>query len=297
VSCRLLRPPRRETLRLRGLDIAVTRWGPEPGPGEAPIVLLHGFMDSGATFQFMIDALPQDWSLLAIDWRGFGGSQWPNEGYWFPDYLADLDALLTRLTPASPARVIGHSMGGNVAMLYAGVRPERVRCLLNLEGFGLPRTQPQQAPQRLDRWLRQVAQSVETKRYDSLAQLASAIAKRYPTLSLDRVDFLAQAWSRPNSQGGIELAADPRHRWVNPVLYRREEAEACWRQIRAAVLLLLGENSEIRAARTDDQLDAAYRSSIPQLEIGEIKNAGHMMHIEQPQQVAEFAQQFFSRFG
>ena len=118
--------------------------------------LLHGWQDTGDTFQFMVDAFEQDWPLAALDWRGFGRSEWPQDGYWFPDYLADLDALLDQLSPAAPACLVGHSMGGNIAALYAGMRPERVRCVVNLEGFGLPRTSPEQAPARLRKWLDQV---------------------------------------------------------------------------------------------------------------------------------------------
>ena len=146
---RVLREPRHETLRVRGLDMHLTRWGPEPSGSVPPVFLLHGWLDCGETFQFMVDALRRDWPLVALDWRGFGRSEWPQQGYWFPDYLGDLDAVLDQLSPAAPARLVGHSMGGNIACSYAGVRPERVRCVVNLEGFGLARTSPAQAPARM----------------------------------------------------------------------------------------------------------------------------------------------------
>ena len=133
---RVLRPPRHEIRRIRGLDLKIARWGPE---SASPVVLLHGWQDTSATFQFVIDAFERDWPLAALDWRGFGGSEWPRDGYWFPDYFADLDALLECLSPDLPARLVGHSMGGNIACQYAGVRPERVRCLVSLEGFGMER--------------------------------------------------------------------------------------------------------------------------------------------------------------
>ncbi|MCB1626025.1 MAG: alpha/beta fold hydrolase, partial [Pseudomonadales bacterium] len=95
---------------IRGLRHRLVRWGPE---SPDPIVLLHGFMDCALTFQFLVDELPADWSLVAPDWRGFGGTDSTGVSYWFPDYLADLEELLDVLTPDVPARVIGHSMGGN----------------------------------------------------------------------------------------------------------------------------------------------------------------------------------------
>ena len=123
-----------EYLPIRGRRYHVRRWGPTDE--QAPLLfLLHGWMDVSASFQFLVDALARDWRLLAPDWRGFGPSQWNDDAYWFPDYIADLDALLEHYSPEQPARLIGHSLGGNAACLYAGIRPERVERLATLEGF------------------------------------------------------------------------------------------------------------------------------------------------------------------
>ena len=107
------------------------------------LVMLHGWMDVGASFQFVVDALAGidgfERAIAAPDWRGFGLTEGPPvDSYWFPDYLGDLDALLDALSPHIPVDLAGHSMGGNAAMIYAGVRPQRVRRLVNLEGFGMP---------------------------------------------------------------------------------------------------------------------------------------------------------------
>ena len=180
---------------MRGLDLHLTRWGPQPADPAAPVLLLHGWADTGDTFQFMVDAFRADWPLVALDWRGFGRSEWAREGYWFPDYLADLDALLEQLSPRAPAPLIGHSMGGNIASLYAGLRPERVRCVVNLEGFGLPRTTPEQAPAQLRKWLDQVKTAPALKDYESFEQLASIIQFRYPRFTAAQSMFVAQAWA------------------------------------------------------------------------------------------------------
>ena len=86
--------------------------------------LLHGWMDVSASFQFLVDAFAREWHVLAPDWRGFGLTQTPQDGYWFQDYVADLDALAHALAPGERVSVVGHSLGGNVAMLWAGTRPE-----------------------------------------------------------------------------------------------------------------------------------------------------------------------------
>ncbi|MGO8857478.1 MAG: alpha/beta fold hydrolase [Steroidobacteraceae bacterium] len=292
-SYQVLRVPRHETMRVRGLDLHLTRWGPDPSESNLPVFLLHGWQDTGDTFQFMVDEFKRDWPLVALDWRGFGRSEWPQDGYWFADYLADLDALLEGLSRGAPARIVGHSMGGNIASLYAGVRPERVRCVANLEGFGLPRSSPQQAPTQLRQWLDQVKSRPTLKDYDSVEQLASVIRFRYPRFNDAQAAFVAAAWSKERD-GRIRLLGDSRHRWVNPVRYHREDAEACWREVKAPVLMLLGEESEYLSKLGADGSDAALRNIIPQIEILRIAGAGHMLHIEKANVVAPLIENFLS---
>jgi pimeloyl-ACP methyl ester carboxylesterase len=287
-----LREPRHETLRVRGLDMHLTRWGPEPSESVSPIFLLHGWLDAGDTFQFMVDALHGDWPLVALDWRGFGRSEWPQQGYWFPDYLGDLDALLDRLSPAAPARLVGHSMGGNIACMYAGIRPERVRCIVNLEGFGLARTSPAQAPARLRKWLNQLKTSSERKDYASFEELAGIIRFRYPRFSSAQAAFVAAAWGKLDAGGRVRLAGDPRHHWVNPILYKRDDTEACWRELRAPLLMLLGDESDHLARLGADGTEAAFRAIFPHIEIARVAGAGHMLHIEKPDLVAPLVESF-----
>ena len=164
MSYRPLRTPQNQSLTARGLTFHLYRW---PGSDPAPLVLLHGWGDTGETYQFLVDCFTADRTCVAIDMRGFGRTQRPADGYWFPDYLADLDALLDQLVPDAPIDLVGHSMGGNIAMLYAGVRPQRVRRLISLEGFGMMRTMPDQAPARYAQWLDEVKHGGEFNVYES----------------------------------------------------------------------------------------------------------------------------------
>ena len=288
------RVPRHESLRVRGLDLHLTRWGPAPSSGQAPVILLHGWQDTGDTFQFMVDAFAGDWPLVAPDWRGFGRSEWPQEGYWFPDYLADLDSLLEQLSPAAPARLVGHSMGGNIATVYAGLRPSRVRCVANLEGLGLPRSSPNEAPAQLRKWLDQVKSAPTLKEYDSFEHLASVIQFRYPRFGAARADYVARAWGRREVDGRVRLLGDPRHRWVNPVLYKREDAEAIWREVRAPILLLVGSESEYPSKLGTDGTEDAFRGLFSQVEVARIDGAGHMLHIEKAELVASLVENHLS---
>ena len=270
----------------------LTRWGPAPSATESPVFLLHGWLDAGETFQFMVDAFKKNRPMIAPDWRGFGRSEWPQQGYWFPDYIGDLDALLDQLSPAAPARIVGHSMGGNIACSYAGIRPERVRCVVNLEGFGLARTSPIQAPARMRKWLDQLKTPSPRKEYASFEELAGIIRFRYPRFSGAQAAFVAAAWGKLDAGGRVRLAGDPRHHWVNPILYKREDAEACWRELRAPLLMLVGEESDHLPKLGADGTTTAFRAIFPHIEFARVTGAGHMLHIERPELVAPLVESF-----
>jgi pimeloyl-ACP methyl ester carboxylesterase len=270
----------------------LTRWGPEPSALEPPVFLLHGWLDAGETFQFIVDAFEKDWPVIAPDWRGFGRSEWPQAGYGFPDYLADFDALMDLLSQDSPARIVGHSMGGNIANLYAGLRPERVRCVINLEGLGLPRTNSADAPKHMRKWLDQIKRPLLEKNYNSFEQLASIIQFRYPRFAPGVAAFVARVWGMPDENGRVQLAADPRHHWMNPIIYKREDAEATWREIRAPLLMMTGEESDYLKRLGRDGTMEALRMAYPGVELASILGAGHMLHIERPDLVAPLIEAF-----
>jgi len=288
-----LRPPRTPESRfhrLRGLELHCLVW-----PGHAaPLVLLHGFLDCAATFQFVVDALRADRAVVAPDWRGFGLSGWAPDGYWFPDYYGDLDAWLDVLSPTAPVDLVGHSMGGNVALTYAGLRPDRVRRLMTLESFGLPPTTPAQAPSRFREWLDQLRGDDPVSVFPSLEVLARVVRRRDPWLTPARARFVAAAWAEQLPDGRARLRHDPAHKRVNPVLYRREEAEACWREIRAPVLAMIGAESDFLARRQGPDGVEAMRQHIPQLSERVIAGSGHMLHHDQPEQVAALIEEFFA---
>ena len=114
-------PSRSEFITVRGLRTHVRHWGREGAP---TIFMVHGWMDVAASFQFVVDCLDGDWHVIAPDWRGFGLSERTHsDTYWFPDYVADLDVLLEHYSPGEAVNLLGHSMGGNVVSLYAGMHP------------------------------------------------------------------------------------------------------------------------------------------------------------------------------
>ncbi len=275
---------------VRGLRYHVRTWGSESAP---KLFFLHGWMDVSASFQLAVDALKHDLFVIAPDWRGFGLSQWTNDSYWFPDYIADLDALLRHFQPDAPVHVVGHSMGGNVANLYAGIRPERVGKLVLAEGFGLPPTQPERAPDRYAQWLDECRQPPTLRPYSTFSEVIQRLKTNNPRINEERAAFLAPHWAEQMPDGRIRLRADPWHKMVNPVLYRVEEAMACWRRITAPVLWLWGDGQwMMKWMKGDKALLDSYRSCYRSLQEQTIAEAGHMMHHDQPERFAAAIEAF-----
>jgi pimeloyl-ACP methyl ester carboxylesterase len=104
-----MKPYQSEFIKVRGLNYHCRTWGREGAP---KVFMLHGFQDVSASWQFTVDALEKDWHVIAPDWRGYGLTDWAGQDtYWFPDFIADLDAILDHFEPELPASIVAHSMG------------------------------------------------------------------------------------------------------------------------------------------------------------------------------------------
>jgi pimeloyl-ACP methyl ester carboxylesterase len=294
-----MKPSASLTVPIRGLDYHVRTWGDAAAP---KLFMLHGWMDVGASFQFLVDALERDWRVIAPDWRGFGRSAWQSDGYWFADYLADLDALLDHFSAGEPARLVGHSLGGNVVMLYAGVRPQRVARVVSLEGFGIPAETPDAAPDKYARWLDALKDPPTFRPYANLAAVADQLQKNNPRLARDRAEFLAAHWAESEPDGSARLASDPRHKLPFPIVYRMEEVFAIWQRISAPVLWVaatesfipkwLGGHPEGEGA-TDSLAGVRTRlERVPHGRLVTIDKAGHMLHLDRPDAVAAAIEPF-----
>lgn len=295
-----LRPGTDRFVPARGLDHHVITWG-DPSlatPTRPALFMVHGWMDVGASFQFVVDALAAlegaSRYIVAADWRGFGLTRVPpTDSYWFADYLGDLDALLHHadlgLAGDTPLDLLGHSMGGNVVMSYAGVRPERVRRLVNLEGFGLPAMKPHHAPKRLRQWLDELRSEVTLRDYAGVGEVAERLMKNNRRLARDRAAWLAQHWSAQRADGRWHILGDPAHKRTNPVLYRREEVLETWKLITAPLLWVEGNETDVtkwwgdRYPREDFESRLAV---VPRVERALLADCGHMLHHDQPEALA-----------
>jgi pimeloyl-ACP methyl ester carboxylesterase len=296
-----LRLSRSEFVPIRKLKHHVRLWG-EPSPDQIPLVLLHGWMDVAASYQFVVDALAHNHYVIAPDWRGFGLSESGEvDHFWYPDYLADLDGLLDHYAPHGPVNLVGHSMGGNVAMMYAGVRPERIRRLINLEGFGLPATTPSQAPSRYAKWMDEVKAlnrgEKVLKTYKSVDGVARRLMKTNPRLSPDKAAWLAQHWAKESAPGQWRILGDPAHKVINAQLYRVDEVLAVFQQISMPVLMVEAEDDSITTWWKGQYNRAQHRErlqAVPQVEIAIVSDAGHMLHHDQPALVATLMTRFLA---
>lgn len=294
-----MKPATSRHVPLRGLPHRVLAWG---DPGAPKLFCVHGWMDVAASFQFLVDAFERDRYVIAHDLRGFGGSAWQPQGYWFADYLADLEALIDAYAPDERVDVCGHSLGGNVTMLYAGIRPDRVRRAISLDGFGIPMESDDDAPRKFARWLDALRDPPAFAPYASLADVADRLQRNNPRLARDRAEFLAAHWARALPDGRVELRSDPRHKLPFPSVYRVGESMAIWKRIAAQVLWVAGAESTIprwldahpEGEMGVDGLDGVRRrmAAIRDARLVVIPDAGHMLHHDRPDAVSRAIETF-----
>ncbi|MCC6380514.1 MAG: alpha/beta hydrolase [Burkholderiales bacterium] len=294
-----MKPARARRIELRGLGHRVLEWGEA---GSPKLFLVHGWMDVAASFQFLVDAFAGERHVIAPDLRGYGGSDWQPQGYWFADYVADLDALVEAFAPGETIDLAGHSLGGNVAMIYAGVRTARVRRAISLDGFGIPAEADDAAPRKYEAWLDALRDPPGFTPYANLSAVADRLQKNNPRLPRERAEFLASWWARVREDGSAELASDPRHKLPFPSVYRLSEMVAIWRRIAAPVLWVAGAESRIPhwlAGHPEGEMPGngldlvrGRMSEIRDARLVVVPDAGHMLHHDQPEAVARAVERF-----
>jgi pimeloyl-ACP methyl ester carboxylesterase len=303
------RPARSTFLPIRFHRYHVLEWGRADSPNP-PLVLTHGWMDIGASYQFLVDAFSAEFladrRVIAPDWRGFGQTTGPAcDHYAFPDYLGDLDALLAHYAPDRPVDLVGHSMGGNVVMMYAGTRTGRIHRLVNLEGFGSPATRPEQAPKRYAQWLDEIGALArgekELQTYTDVSRVAARLRKTNPRLPEDKAEWLARQWAeaRPQADGSTHwvIRGAAAHRVVSAQLFRVDEMLALYAAITAPTLMVVASDNQMahwwQGRYTLDEFDQRIKA-VRDLRMERLAGCGHMLHHDQPEALARLMESFLT---
>ncbi|MDP2308872.1 MAG: alpha/beta hydrolase [Pseudomonadota bacterium] len=274
------RTAREALYTLRGLTFAALEWGPPVSPaagGAPPTLLLHGFLDHAGSWARVAEQL--DGPVVALDLRGHGRSAWvgPGESYHFPEYLADVDALVAAL--GGRVRLVGHSMGGSIASMYAGARPEAVERLAIVDGMGIP-DGGAAARDRMVQFLDGIARVRAPRPYPTLAAAAARLVSTWSGLDPAWALELAERGTRPVDEGFV-WRYDPRHLVRAAVPYRQDQHLRFLAAIRCPVLSVHPEHSLFAVADV-----AALEAAIPDLVVKEVLGAGHMTQLDAPRALA-----------
>lgn len=283
-------PSRVQEIDVRGVRYCVRKWGPEDA---RPIVFLHGTQDNSLTFQFMVEHLRGDWCVIAPDWRGHGRSQWVSQGYWFHEFVADLDVLVDTLLPDVAFPVVGHSLGGNIASVYAGLMPDRVTHLISLDGFGpLTNRVPVDPRTILTRLLSIPKTGRGHRSYPSVEAVAARLMKANRRLTRDQAVFLASHATTDDGAGGRTWVFDPSHQMALPSLHSMEEWGAVWSAIRAPTLWVSSEDQRPFAATAVPGEMERRAALMPAVKRVRIADTGHNLHHDAPALMAHLAEEF-----
>lgn len=290
------RPSTSNFLVIRGVRYHVRSWGREGAP---KLFMLHGWMDCSASFQFFADAFDGDWHLIAPDWRGYGLSEWPaRDTYWHPELVGDLDHLLQHYSPEEPVNLMAHSMGGGLASIYAGARPERIARYVSLEAYGMLDSTPHDAPAYYERWLNRLHHRPRSPGYASYEELAARFRIANRNLTVPRSLFIAHHIGKTNQDGRIVLRCDPRHKdfFNTPAIYGHAEVKASWREITAPVLWIEADDGSPDSRRSLIGIEgiAARKQNIRNRRDVFFPDTSHQVHIERPEQLAAVVKEFLA---
>ena len=286
------RAPQQFFVLINGLRQHILHW---PHPLRPKLLFLHGWMDCAFTFQQVIDFLPTDYEVFALSWRGFGQSDWQEQGYYERMVmLQDLHGVLKHISPNDAIHLIGHSMGSMLATHYSCLFPEKVASLTMAEGFGMPALKnTEQLRQRMRRFVESQTQA-PLSHLLSLQMVSDKLIKRNPAMQADFAHFMAQALTRPVDNNQYVYRADPKHDLPQAHPYDWDYLKSLWAHLSMPVLWLEGENLPHNHYLNQlyESLDQR-RQLLPNLrQCVTLSGSGHMLQWEAPEAFAKALHDF-----
>lgn len=277
-----------QRLRLHYVD-----WGNEDAP---PLLLIHGGRDHCRNWDWVAEQLRDDYHIIAPDLRGHGDSQWMIGGsYNQVDYVYDIAQLLhqTKMTPVS---IISHSLGGSIALMYAGLFPDTVTRLVAIEGMGPP---PQMIKERIEVpieerlqfWINDLrkASSRMPRRYQSLEDAYDRMQTENPHLTEAQARHLTIHGSNQNEDGTYSWKFDNYVRTFSPVGVPFEEQYKMYGRITCPTLLVRGTESWASDPQSDGRA-----SHFQNVRVASIENAGHWVHHDQLDEFMALTREFLA---
>ncbi len=238
-------------------------------------------------FDWVCEALPRVWHLVSLDFRGHGFSGHLSAGalYNFTDYLADVEATLDELR-LSPVHLIGHSMGGGVALAYAAARPERVKSLTAIESIGSAGGPPSNAVSRMRQFLADLPKPPLKRTYESIEAAAARIQENNSSYSASAALHMARFGTRPVA-GGVQFTFDPAQRKRFGFSFDEDQTLAILEAVRCKVQILHGTSG----FTFDDALMKARLAKIGS-PVPIAIPGGHHVQLDSPLEVAQKIEAF-----
>lgn len=275
-----------QRLRLHYVD-----WG---NPEAPPLLLIHGGRDHCRNWDWIAHALRQDWHIIAPDLRGHGDSQWTTDGhYGMNGYVYDL-AQLIHQQDLTPVTIIGHSLGGNIALRYTGIYPDSVRRLVAIEGLGLPpamlaERDARPLDERVRVWIdeQRAYAGRLPRRYATLEDAFERMHEANTHLSREQARHLTVYGINQNEDGTYSWKFDNYVRSFPPYDLPPGGLELLWSRIACATLLVYG--TESWASNPAEDGRAAH---FPNAAVAGVENAGHWVHHDQLEIFLKLAKDF-----
>ena len=272
--------PTSQTFISQRLKLNYSDWG---NRGKPPLILVHGGRDHARSWDWTAQALRDDWHVVAMDHRGHGDSDWVSDGnYRAEDMVYDLAQLVHQLG-CDEVTIVAHSLGGNVALRYAGIFPDKVRKLVAIEGLGpSPKRQEEMRatpdPERMASYIakKRSAAGRTPRKYESIEAAFARMIEENSYLTEAQARHLTIHGVTRNEDGTYSWKFDP-HLNVWPVEDVADEfLHEIWAAIRCPTLLLYGADSWASNPQSDGRLDHFANARVV-----EFDKAGHWLHHDQ----------------